>query len=225
VQQLGDPRMVPGFVQLLRTAPAWAEAFYVQAAGDDALATNMAAVRLGLPENTPVSRESDRAVLRQLARNGLIDEAAQVYLRVLGSASPPPANGPLGWSTDYAPFDWQFYDQGGRFARPASDASALVVSVRAGYGGVLARRLVRLDGNSTFFEVTHTLDPASASHVRLTLECPNSDASWADTLGPSPTGMRVDVRLPCEYAWLSVDGRAPAEGQGISGQLLSIAIL
>lgn len=225
VEQLADPRMVPAFVTLLETSPDWAEEFYVQAAAQNALADNLGAVRLALPASTPVSQESDRAVLRQLARTGRIDQAAGVYARMRNVAEVPADNGTLGWADQYVPFEWQFFDQGGRFARPATDGSAVMLSVRSGFGGPLARRLIRLDGGSTFFEVNHSLDAASASRLRLSLECPDSDAGWSNPLGPSPTGMRVDVTLPCDYAWLTIEGRAAAGSPAISGELLDISIL
>lgn len=225
VEQLADRRMVPAFVTLLESSPAWAEEFYVQAAAQDALADNLGAVRLGVPQTTPVSRESERAVLRLLARTGRIDQAAAVYARMRDIDHVPADNGSLGWANEFVPFEWQFFDLAGRFARPATDGTAVMVSVRSGYGGLLARRLIRLDGGSTFFEVTHSLSAASASRMRLTLECPGSDVRWSNPLGPSPTGMRVDVAMPCDHAWLSLEGRATAGSPPISGELLNISIL
>ncbi|WAT17580.1 hypothetical protein OZN62_11715 [Aurantiacibacter sp. MUD11] len=222
VEQLADDRMAPAFIPLLDTNPDWAEEFWVAVGAREELAQNAATVRLGLAPESAVSRESDRAILRLLSRTGRLQEAAQVYARLRGEQQLPAQTGSLGWQNTYVPFDWQFYDVGGRFARPASDGESLTISVRAGYGGVLARRLVRLDGSTSFFEVTHSLDPASTSRVRLTLECPDSDARWSDTFSRSPTGMRVDVPMPCEYAWLGIEARATAGSQNISGQILDI---
>ena len=225
VQQLADARMVPAFVTLLDSTPEWSENFFVLAAANDDLADNLGAVRLGLARGTAVTVESDRAVLRLLARNGRLDQAAAVYARMNGQDEVAAQTGPLGWENRFVPFEWQFYDQGGRFARPSTNGDALAINVRSGYGGPLARRLVRLEGNRPFFEVTHSLDSASASRMRLSLECPDSDVRWSNPMGPSPTGMRVDVALPCEYAWLTIEGRSPGGTPAISGELLQISIM
>ena len=96
--------------------------------------------------------------------------------------------------------------------------------MRSGNGGLLARRLIRLPETTTVFQVSHTLDMRSASRVRLTLQCAEGEGRWSDALGPSPTMMRVDQALDCDYAWLGITARAPAGGP-LSGQITDITVM
>lgn len=225
VEQLANESLVPAFVQILQTEPAWGGDFLLQAATQVELAPNLARMRLALPLDSAVPYEADRAILRTLARAGLLDEAGQLFARIRSMDEVPVARGSLGWDNEYPPFQWQFFDQAGRFARLSADGQSLMVSTRAGHGGLLARRLVRLGNASTVFQVTHSLDMGSASRVRLTLQCPDSEARWSDALGPSPTMMRVDQPLDCDYAWLDIVVRAPTGSSAISGEVLDISVM
>jgi len=225
VEQLANAQLVPAFVQILETEPEWGEDFLIQAASQVELAPNLARVRLSLPLDTAVPYEADRAILRTLARTGQLAEAGRLFARIRSLDEVAPARGSLGWDNEFPPFQWQFFDQGGRFARPATDGHSLMVTTRAGYGGLLARRLIRLGDTTTVFQVTHSLDIGSASRVRLTLECPDSEARWSDTLGPSPTMMRVDQPLDCDYVWLGIAARAPSGSSAISGEILDISVM
>ncbi|WP_338242943.1 hypothetical protein [Aurantiacibacter hainanensis] len=225
IEQLSNDGLVPAFVDLLATEPQWAEDFLVEAAVQDELADNLAAIRLALPRDTQVGYEADRSILRALARVRSYDTAAQLYARILGEESLPPVSGSLGWGNVYSPFHWDVYDRAGRFARVDSDGNALGLTVRSGNGGLLARRLIRLPETTTVFQVSHTLDVRSASHVRLTLQCAQGEGRWSDTLGPSPTMMRVDQELDCEYVWLGITARAPAGTVPLSGQITDITVM
>ncbi len=225
VEQLANERLLPAFVDIFETEPLWGAQFFREAVLQPELADNIARVRLGLSPDTVVDYEADRAILRLLARTQKIDEAAQLFARIRSLDSVPVARGSLGWEDEYTPFHWQFYDQDNRFARKSTDGDSIMISTRGGYGGVLARRLIRLGDTTTVFQVEHTLDPSASGRVRLTLECPGSEQRWSDTLGPSPTMMRLDRDLGCEYAWLGIAARAPNGGDVISGQILDITIM
>lgn len=225
VEQLSNERLVPAFVEIFETEPLWGEAFFIQAASDPDLASNLAQVRLGLSPDTAVAYEANRAILRLLARTNRIEEAAALFSRIRSMDNVPVANGSLGWEEEFPPFHWLFFDRDGRFARPSANHSSIAISVRRGYGGVLAQRLIRLGDATTVFQVEHTLGPESASRVRLTLECPGSEVRWSDSLGPSPTMMRVDRALDCEYAWLGIAARSNSGSSAISGEILDITIM
>lgn len=225
VQQLADKRMVPAFVQLLQTEPEWAEDFYIAAAREPDLAANIAQTRLSLPPGTTVAYEANRAILRALARAGQWDEAGALFARINDLDAVPPISGTLGWSDEYTPLEWEFFDRSGYFARRATDGDSITVMARGGNGGVIARRLVRLPETTTVFQVSHSLDMGSASRVRISLECPESNARWSDSLGPSPTMMRVDQALDCDYAWLRIMANAPAGAPVISGEILEITVM
>ncbi|WP_120077629.1 hypothetical protein [Aurantiacibacter odishensis] len=224
VDQLSNETLVLAFVQILNTGPEWGEQFFRQAAARDELVGNLSRVRLDMSPDASVELEADRAILRAMARTQRLDEAATLFARIRSLEAVPVSSGALGWEDVYTPFHWEFYEQPGAFARPTTDAEAILVSVRSGYGGPLGQRLIRLGEGTTVFEVEHSLDAGAAGRARLTLACPGGEMAWSDALGPSPTIMRVDQNVGCEFAWLGLTARAPSGSPAISGEILSISV-
>lgn len=225
VEQLSNEQLVPAFVEIFETEPEWGEEFFIRAASDPELAGNLAQVRLGLSPDTAVAYEANRAILRVLARTNRTQEAAALYARIRTMTETPVTTGSLGWDDEFPPFQWELYDRDGRFARRSMDGDSIAISARSGLGGLLGRRLIRLGDATVVFQVEHTLDPGSYSRIRLTLECPDTEQRWTDVLGPSPTMMRVDQTLDCEYAWLGIAARSTAGSSAISGEILDITIM
>lgn len=225
VEQLSNEQLVPAFVEIFETEPDWGQEFFIRAASDPDLAGNLARVRLGLSPDTAVAYEANRAILRVLARTNRTQEAAQLFARIRSMDEVPVTTGSLGWENEFPPFQWDLYDRDGRFARRSMDGSSIAISARSGLGGLLGRRLIRIGDSTVVFQVEHTLDPGTFSQVRLTLECPETEQRWTDVLGPSPTMMRVDQPLDCEYAWLGIAARSSAGSSAISGEILDITIM
>ena len=234
---------VPYFTEVLSDGPSWTNSFLTAAAKNRAVARNLGALRIALAETVGksdrddraerITLETDRRIIESLIRAGTLEEAAGVYR--VASAAHNPASEPgaasgdvytIGWTNALPPLEWRFADDRGLYARTRMNESDLKVSIRPGFGGVLAERFILLPRDATGIELRHTIEPAEQrGNLRLSLTCATGDGALIDTaFEASPMRLGWSRDTPCPIAQMTVEGRAFSTDIRTSGAIEPITV-
>jgi hypothetical protein len=233
VQALKDARSIDSLVQVLRDQPGWGESFMKAAARHRDAIDNLARVRMGLLDKTPVDRTVDQAIVAGLVNAGRLEPAAALYeniSRAPGSRSSRRSGGygNLDWKTQIPPFDWQLSNDSGERAQIIDDPTRLEFFVRRGKSGTIAERLVVIPNAPFILKIVHDIKPVAQLHdVQVQIQCAKNKASLIDLpLVPSPSSYPVpNVPEDCKIITVSLLARAWSNKSDLQGEIHSIAIL
>ncbi|MGB3740218.1 MAG: hypothetical protein WA948_12810 [Pontixanthobacter sp.] len=234
---------VPYFAEVLSDGPSWTNSFLVAAARDRTVARNLGALRIALDaaddrgagesQTEPITLATDRAIIESLIRNGILEEAAAVYRIASSDHNAAPRTGAAGadpytidWTNALPPLEWQFADDRGFYARTRMDETDLKISIRPGFGGVLAERFILLPNDATGIRLTHTIEPAEQrQNLNLKLTCATGGGPLIDTeFQSSPMELTWTRDTPCPIAQITVEGRAFSTDIRTSGTIAPITI-
>ncbi|MBB3034374.1 hypothetical protein [Alteriqipengyuania lutimaris] len=228
VELMRDETLVAEFVRLLSRPSPWREDFLLASSLDEQSASNLAAIRLALPQSAAIDPVTDRAMIANLARTGRVAEAFALY-RAYGDGSAGgggPSDTGLDWQAEFPPFDWRLTDEYGAYAR-ARDGGGLTIRIRPGNGGMLAERLLDLPDDVTGLRIAHDLQPADQlGEVEISVSCAQGGPSTTRAFVPA----RFTLDLPaavvaCESVRLAIAGRAWTTAQPIDGAIEAIVFI
>lgn len=208
------------FREMLTKPLPWRESFLLYAVRDPKAAANLAVIRKKVSFG---SSEFDRSLVANLARNGDIEAAAEIY-RLLAKDGSRDSGGQ--WMSAYPPFDWTFADKTGLRAQLGRDNRYLGFAIDPGNGGTLASRLIALPTSPLTITIYHVLEQgSSAKDLKLTLACYGQKAPFFEASFGENNG-RFDVgRAPaCKYALLAITGRAWTGSTPLNGTISDVQI-
>lgn len=217
---LKQPITIANFRELLAKPLPWRDAFLMHAANDPIAARNLAVIRENIePDNS----DFDKSLIANLTRNGDVEAAARIYLKVLKQGSSVSG---FSWTSDYPPFDWNFANEPGLRGQLSKDGRDLEFAVDPGNGGVLASRLMRLPQKAFTLTIHHELaDDASANDLKLTLGCfGEGDAFFEESFARTEGRFDINQRPGCDYVLLSVSGRAWTGSAPLNGRLIDVVV-
>ena len=223
---LADPRTLPVFARILDGSSRWHTNFYARyALGLEDLRPQLAILRL---ERPLADREFDRELVRRLALDGRIEEAARLVQAVGGASRQSDASGALGWAAEFPPFDWRFSDESDFRAQASRDGRKLELFARPGRGGVIADRiLITPQLPFTIALAVEDLPRGERESLRLELTCPGSTEPFlAQALGQGAN--RIEVRgapAGCAQFQLAINARAWSGGTTLRSRLSQITLL
>lgn len=208
------------FRDLLAKPLPWRESFLLHAVRDPQAAANLAVIRKNVGFE---SSEFDRGLVANLARNGDIEAAAEIY-RLLAKDSSRGTGGQ--WISAYPPFDWTFADKTGLRAQLGRDNRYLEFAIDPGNGGTVASRLIALPSPPLTITFRHVLEQgSSAKDLKLTLACYGQKAPFFEaTFGESNGRFDVGRAPACKYALLAITGRAWTGSTPLNGTISDVQI-
>ncbi|WP_374407112.1 hypothetical protein [Pelagerythrobacter sp.] len=225
LQALAQDAAVPEFVRFLDGSSVWHRTFLRHAAGQAEVLPNLGAFRLASRlDDAPF----DRNLVIGLVAQGELDLAYRVYNRATGKQIGPLAPGPIDWSTELPPFDWQFPSQRGMRVNPQPENDRIELYVRGGQGGVIARKLVRNPRADFAIRVNENISPPGAvSDLRLRLRCPGSGI-WLFDRAFADGAQTFAIDLPpadCRFLSLEIHARAWSGQPPIQGTIDRLEII
>lgn len=225
LQALAQDVAVPEFARFLDGSSTWHITFLRHAAGQPALLPNLGALRLNSRLEDP---QFDRQLVAGLVAQDELDMAYRVYSRATGKRIGELAPGPMEWSAQLPPFDWQFASQPGMRVHPRSGGQRIELYVRGGKGGRVARKLIRNPRGDFAIRISENISPASAvEDVRLRLRCPSSGSWLFDRpLSDGTTTFAIDLPpVDCNFLSLEIHARAWSGQPPIQGTIDRLEIV
>jgi len=193
------------FARILDGSAEWHIRFFRFAARQPSALQNLAILRSRTSFNDEIA---DRALLRNLEREGDIETAYAVYREV---AEVEGAKTIGTWRADYPPFDWSLTDEAGLRAQASLSGEKLEISVKPGRGGVVARRWIRVLSTPFRIRVDHSIDSEQAlQDIDLTVRCPSTNIPILETnLSKQENGYLIDsLPVDCAFVEVAISARA-----------------
>ena len=210
------------FAKILDGSSEWHGRFFRFAASQPSALRNMAELRRKMSFDDEIT---DRALLRNLVREGDVATAYSLYQRIAGAD----ATGAAGaWSNDYPPFDWSLTDDAGLRAQPSLSGKGLEISVKPGKGGVVAHRLMRAPATPFAIAVDHAIERQQAlQDIDITVRCTGqSDEILNANLVRQNGGYRIDS-LPdeCNFIEIGLEARAWSGRSAVNEEIEAIRVV
>ncbi|WP_417819066.1 hypothetical protein [Tritonibacter scottomollicae] len=216
---------VEEFAQILDGSSRWHHAFFEYAVRQPSALPNLLSLRRRVSFD---DERLDQALLRNLVAQGDIGSAYEFYLAVGGGELQALHGSSLGWTTTYAPFDWELSDEAGLRAQPSLNSEHLEISVKPGRGGVIARRLLEAPQGPFVLQVKHgeAATPALRD-IDVGLRCVAEgqvilDASLAKQDGGFEIG---SLPASCTFLEVTIAARAWSGRAALNEQIDSIRIV
>tara|TARA_Y100001947_G_scaffold112411_1_gene96675 strand:- start:56 stop:1219 length:1164 start_codon:yes stop_codon:yes gene_type:complete len=210
------------FAKILDGSSEWHGRFFRFAASQPSALRNMAELRRKMSFDDEIT---DRALLRNLVREGDVATAYSLYRRIAGADA---ADAVGAWSSDYPPFDWSLTDDAGLRAQPSLSGKGLEISVKPGKGGVVARRLMRAPATPFAIAVDHTIERQQAlQDIDITVRCAGqSDEILNANLVRQNDGYRIDS-LPdeCNFIEIGLEARAWSGRSAMNEEIEAIRVV
>lgn len=169
----------------------------------------------------------DQALIRNLAKEGQFDAGYELYSQISRGASSYEASGNLGWSSKFAPYDWQLSNKADFRAQPSLDSNELEIYVRPGSGGLLARRILLTPSAPFSITAGHDIYPRDrAEDVKIRLRCVGEREPFQSAEFDA-NGLRVSIEqmpLRCSLFEIQLLARAWTGQPAISGSISPIQI-
>lgn len=224
LQALAQKPAVPEFARMLDGSSDWHIMFLRHAAGQPELLANLGALRLN---SRLEDRAFDQLLVMGLVGQGELDLAYRVYSRATGRRIGALGPGPIEWSSELPPFDWQFAGEQGMRVYPRSEDGQIELYVRGGKGGVIARKLIRNPRGDFAIRVNHNIAPANAiEDVRLRLRCPNGPWLFDRPFTEGATTFAIDLPpVNCNFLMLEIHARAWSGQPPVQGTIDRLEIV
>ena len=213
-----DDAIAPRLLTLLRTNPAWKQAFYERLVQESRSHARAVYLMQGLVHaGDPADRFIVRAGFSRFLRENDPGQAFALY-DVIAGISPAVRNatirdGGFDHGGDLPPFDWMLTAEenlaGNRQGRPdQTDNAALFIYSQGGHTGDVARQLLRLQpGRYQFRARTGNLPRDAAGQPSVRLECATGGARlFGGLFRDIGAGQGFAVPGNCPYQWLIIAG-------------------
>ncbi len=224
-EALADEETVPLFAEILDGSSDWHLRFLKFATRQRNARVNLALLR---PQISSADLDFDKRLVVGLAAQGEIAAASSVYELATGNGQQAMQSGPLDWSGEFPPFEWQFVDEAGFRAQPSRDGEELELFVRPGKGGLIAGRLLQAPDGPFAIWIDHDIKPAhQREDASLVLTCTNGTAPVLTQTLERPTGTFQVQALPqdCDYMVLAINARAWTGRSALRGSIKQISVL
>jgi len=223
VQSLAEPDFVRYAAQLLADQPPWADEFWHQAYTVPATLPNVAKLRVTVARRgLTVPEQYDRALLSELSRNRLFQQAEQIF-ELLGGKLPHAQgqairNADFGTAPRYLPFDWQLFFNDSLTVDLVPSTGQLVIRTYESGSGKAARQLIELSpGKYVFSAAASAQSPKLLGALSATLTCAQVDNGQTLArfrIGQDKNGQALDIVDPdCRFYWFDLEIAPQADRQ------------
>ncbi|MBX7531755.1 hypothetical protein K3165_02320 [Qipengyuania sp. 1XM1-15A] len=196
------------FAGVLNGTSPWHEEFLSYAVRQDAALANLARLRRLI---TFGNVEIDKALLRNLVREGKVETGYGLYDEIFVSTNESAQVGLLQWDSDFVPFDWRFADGADFRAQRNLDSDQLQLYVRAGQGGIFARRIIKAPEGPFTVSAQHEIKPQElADDVRLFLRCTDDPQPFFEARFGAARFQQLVNDIPSECSFIEVQLHARA---------------
>lgn len=196
------------FARVLDGTSPWHERFLRFVVRQDAALTNLAKLRT---LTTFGNEEVDKALLSNLASESEIGTGYELYTQISEPTKRSSQEGDLQWASEYAPFDWQFADEADFRAQRSLDSDQLELYVRAGQGGIFARRIIKAPEGPFTISAQHEIKPRElADDVRLLLRCTDQPQPFFEARFEPERFQQLVNDLPSQCPFIEVQLHARA---------------
>ncbi len=224
-EALDQPETIPLFAEILDGSAAWHERFLNYTVRQRVALPSLAALR---PLITSATVDFDKRLIAGLTGQGDSERAAAIYRLASGNEGRADLNEPLGWASEYPPFEWQFIDEAGFRAQPSRDGDELELFVRPGKGGLIAGRLLQAPDGPFAIRIEHDIKPIhQREDASLALTCTNGSAPVLTQTLEQPTDTFQVQALPqdCDYMVLAINARAWTGRSALRGSIKQISVV
>ena len=218
VQFLANAELIAPMTDLLAARPPWKTDFWNEAYKVEPALGNVAQVRINLVQTgMAVTVRNDQLLIDALVQAKQFAPAEALYTSLTGAQSDPAQlvpNGNFDRASDVTPYDWELSFETFHAASLEPSTGRLRVETFADGGGLVARNLVRLEGQSFVLGVTTTeWDELDAEALYFRIRCAEDSASQGDAariyLGQPELSLQFRKAQPaCTYHWLEIYARA-----------------
>lgn len=196
------------FASVLNGTSPWHEKFLRYAVRQDTALTNLARLRRRM---TFGNEEIDKVLLINLAREGEVETGYRLYKQISETTNVTSQDGLWEWDSDFAPFDWRFTDHADFRAQPSLDSNQLELYVRAGQGGIFARRIIKAPEAPFAISAQHEIRPIElADDVRLHLRCTDEAQPFFEARFGAERFQQLVNGMPSECSFIEVQLHARA---------------